>query len=174
MPAPSPAEQPPLTHRAGFLHPSTSPAVLPLAGAQAPRLLQPLFKNILGSSFILYFNLIGEQINVLYTPTPSASESRVLFVRELGVVLHSDLGWELGHMGLMNTQRCLLLHISGCLFFFLAKPYGMGDLSSQTRMEPVLPAVDVHSPKHWTTREVSLLLHFFGSPWLPTPQKQDV
>ena len=50
----------------------------------------------------------------------------------------------------------------------------MGDLSSQTRMEPMLPEVEVHSPNHWTTREVSLLLHFFGSPWLPTPQKQDI
>ena len=112
-----------------------------------------------------------------FTPSPPTSESRGLYVRELGVVLHSDLGWELGHMGLINTQRYLLLCISGCLFFFfffLAKPYGMGDLSSQTRMEPMLPEVEVHSPNHWTTREVSLLLHFFGSPWLPTPQKQDI
>ena len=42
-------------------------------------------------------------------------------------------------------------------FFFLAVRRGTQDLSSQTRVEPVPPAVEAQSPNHWTTREVPLL-----------------
>ena len=41
-----------------------------------------------------------------------------------------------------------------CLTFFLALPRGMWDLSSPTRIKPMPPAVEVQSPKRWTTREV--------------------
>ena len=55
------------------------------------------------------------------TPRPP-SESRVLYFRELGVVLHPDLGWELGHTGLIDTQRCLFL---AAFFLFSFRPNHM-------------------------------------------------
>ena len=40
------------------------------------------------------------------------------------------------------------------VFFFLAVPHGIWDLSSQPEMEPMLPAVEAQSLNHWTAREV--------------------
>ena len=39
------------------------------------------------------------------------------------------------------------------VFFFLAAPHGLWDLSSQPGIEPVPPAVEAQSPNHWTARE---------------------
>ena len=39
------------------------------------------------------------------------------------------------------------------LFFNLATPHGLWDLSSPTRDQTRAPAVKVLSPNHWTTRE---------------------
>ena len=40
------------------------------------------------------------------------------------------------------------------LFFFLAAPRGMWDLSFLTRDQACAPASEAWSPKHWTAREV--------------------
>ena len=47
----------------------------------------------------------------------------------------------------------------GVLFFTLftlAELYGMQDVSSPTRIEPMPTAVEVWSPNHWTTREIPI------------------
>ena len=50
----------------------------------------------------------------------------------------------------INTQVFFLFFV----FFFLAVPHGIWDLSSQPEMEPMLPAVEAQSLNHWTAREV--------------------
>ena len=49
---------------------------------------------------------------------------------------------------LPNEMRFFLL------FFFLAMPCSMRDLSSWPGIEPVSLAVEARSPNHWTAREV--------------------
>ena len=39
------------------------------------------------------------------------------------------------------------------LTFFLATLHGLQDLSSLTKDQTCAPAVEVHSPNHWTARE---------------------
>ena len=43
---------------------------------------------------------------------------------------------------------------------FLAIPQGMWDLSSQPRVKPVSPMVEVQSLNHWTTKEVPGYCYF--------------
>ena len=43
--------------------------------------------------------------------------------------------------------------INRSIFFFLATPNGMWDLSSQPGIEPKPHIVKAQSPKHWSTRK---------------------
>ena len=49
-------------------------------------------------------------------------------------------------------------------FFFWLQPVACGILVLQPRMKPVSPALKAWSLKHWTTREILIILIFFFCP----------
>ena len=53
------------------------------------------------------------------------------------------------------------------IFFLLAAPHGLQDLSSPTRDQSQAPAVKALSPNHWTAREFPVLIFYNGLSKLP-------
>ena len=60
--------------------------------------------------------------------------------------------------------HCLLLIIRLRLFY-LAPQLSLWNLSSLTRDQTQAPAVEVQSPKHWTTREFQRIIPLFVFNW---------
>lgn len=106
-----------------------------------------------------------------FTLLPTPSESRVLYFRGLGVVLHPDLGWELGHMELTHGVVCNCVFLAFPFFFFGQTIWRGEVLSLSDQGWNRAPAVAVHSPTHWTTREVSSCFTSLGLPGLHLKNK---
>ena len=57
------------------------------------------------------------------------------------------------------------IQFTNFFFLFLAVPYGLWDLSSPTRIEPVPSAAKAQSLNCWTTREFPVNLFIFILLW---------
>lgn len=75
--------------------------------------------------------------------------------------------WTLLHRSNSTPDAYLLIVVNYHFFFstfyfmFLAAPWGLGDLNSQTRDWTQATVMKAPSPKHWTTRNLPLFVYFW-------------